>query len=150
MLTGKRGQKDVEKSILSGVNDYVVKPIVPNVLVDKINTLLQIKVDPNVLQSATVSVAASWQDTTKFIEVSELGFVLESNVTVTPGHPITLHTELYDQIGISILGLTVVDATADRSKPGHYRIQTIFTDIKDKDLAALQTWLQSNAVKKAS
>lgn len=150
MLTGKRGQKDVEKSIRSGVNAYIVKPIVPSVLVAKIAGLLQIKADQVVLKIVPVTLMASWQDTTKIIEISENGFTIESNVTVPAGYPISINTELYDQIGTSNLALTVVESAADRSQPGRFKIQTVFTDISDKDLSALREWIKSAQVKIAS
>lgn len=41
MVTTEGGQKEVLEAMKSGVNDYIVKPFKPNVLLGKIETLLK-------------------------------------------------------------------------------------------------------------
>ncbi len=41
MLTSRQEKRDVEKAIQAKINDYVIKPIDPNILISKINALLE-------------------------------------------------------------------------------------------------------------
>lgn len=43
MLTGRRQRKDVERAIQAGVDDYIVKPIDPLILIQKVTALLKKK-----------------------------------------------------------------------------------------------------------
>ena len=41
LLTGRREKEDVARGLASGADDYIVKPIEPDLFIDKINTLLK-------------------------------------------------------------------------------------------------------------
>src|ERR1700756_3638022 len=41
LLTGRREKQDVAKGLASGADDYIVKPIDPDLFLDKVSSLLQ-------------------------------------------------------------------------------------------------------------
>src|SRR5512135_1706217 len=77
MLTGLRERKDVEKALKVGVDDYMVKPLDPLLLVQKIESLLEKKPPqqkPEIIFSALGSGSqAQLSFTVRMESVSELG-----------------------------------------------------------------------------
>ncbi|MGZ5278668.1 MAG: response regulator [Pseudobdellovibrionaceae bacterium] len=41
MVTGRRDRRDIERAIQCGADDYVVKPVDPEILISKVNSLLE-------------------------------------------------------------------------------------------------------------
>lgn len=153
MLTAKREQKDVEKGILFGVNDYVVKPVHPEILIEKIAALLA-KTSPTsstfVVNKVKVGIAAHWQDTTTVVEVSETGMLLESNFAVPIGFPLRIKSDVFKQIGVGDLTLIAFECLADRTKPGTFQVHVIYADPSPQDRLSIGNWIFSQHIKKAS
>ncbi|MBV2167507.1 MAG: response regulator, partial [Bdellovibrio sp.] len=81
LLTGKREKSDIEKGIEAGVNDYVVKPLDPELLLAKIrNLLVSTKQESVHFAEAPVQYKADWEIKTEITSVSELGLKIKSNV----------------------------------------------------------------------
>ncbi len=150
MLTAKREQKDVEKSIALGVNGYVVKPIQPEILLEKVSSLLEKTYGTAVATHAKAEFSARWQDTTTVTEVSESGLVLESNFSVPLGFPLGINSDVFKNLGTNDLLLTAHECTAIKTKPGYYKIKTLFANPTNKDLEAIQKWILSQQKQKAS
>ncbi len=150
MLTAKREQKDVEKGILIGVNNYVVKPIEPNILIEKIAAVLAKVNQSKAPDVARVQISANWQDTTTVVEVSETGLSLESNFSVPIGFSVRIKSDVFKQLGVPDLTLTAFECTADRPKPGYFQIQVIYADPTAQESQTIRNWINSQHSKKAS
>lgn len=89
MLTGRREKQDIQLAIDLGVNDYIVKPIDPDVLLNKIEKILaHKKKDVGVLnfeQSAMVDFAASLQSPIQMATIGLSGFTAVSTVPISIG-----------------------------------------------------------------
>ena len=150
MLTSKREQKDVQKGILIGVNDYVIKPVEPIVLIEKIAAVLA-KANQSKLPSvARVQIAACWQDTTTVTEVSESGMSLESNFAVSIGFPIRIKSDIFKHLGVREQTLTAFECTADKANEGTFQIKVIYADPTAQEVQLIRNWINSHLSKKAS
>ncbi len=150
MLTSKREQKDVQNGILIGVNDYVIKPVAPDVLIEKIAVVLAKANQSKLPDVARVQIAAGLQDTTTITEVSVSGMSLESNFAVTIGFPVRIKSDIFKHLGVREQTLTAFDCTADKANPGNFQIKVIYVDPTAEEVQTIRTWINSHQSKKAS
>src|ERR1700722_3270049 len=75
LLTGRREKEDIARGLASGADDYIVKPIDPDVFIDKINSLLKNRPPefrPEInFAEGSVKMPAKWDVSTEIITVSE-------------------------------------------------------------------------------
>lgn len=145
LLTGKREKADVEKGIESGANDYVIKPIDPELLLAKIQSLLvKSAKDSAHFVEAPAHVKAEWETKTEIMTVSELGMTVKSNVPMPIGLVLWLSSSLYEEIGISKLPVRVISSEEIQSpSEKFFRIQVHFVGLTEKDLTPLRLWIRS-------
>lgn len=144
LLTGKREKSDVEKGIQSGVNDYIVKPLDPELLLAKVQNLL-VKNPEEAVQyvHAKVSIKAEWDSKTEVISVSELGMTLKSLVPMPVGKIVRIHSSLFSEIGIPEIPLRIDQCTEMSGAEGQYKIETHFVGISEKEMSPLRLWIRS-------
>ena len=63
MLTGLRERKDVERALTVGVDDYIVKPIDPLLLIQKVNSLFEKKARAELSRGPAFADASHWHFT---------------------------------------------------------------------------------------
>lgn len=145
LLTGKREKADVEKGIESGANDYVVKPIDPELLLAKIKNLLaKNEKETAHFAEAPANVKAEWETKTEIVTVSELGMMIKSNVPMPLGSVVRLNSLLFDEIGMSKPALRVT--ACEESKMANetfYKIQVHFVGLTEKELTPLRLWIRA-------
>lgn len=145
LLTGKREKADVEKGIESGANDYVVKPIDPELLLAKIKNLLaKSEKETAHFVEAPVYAKAEWETKTEIMTVSELGMIIKSNVPMPLGMVLRLSSSLYDDIGISKMPLRITACEETKTATEtFFRIQVHFVGLTEKELTPLRLWIRS-------
>jgi len=146
LLTGKREKSDVEKGIDSGVNDYVVKPIDPELLLAKIRNLLSIESE-NAMKfiEAPVSFKAEWETKTEVVSVSELGLALHSNTPMPLGRIVRLNSPVFAEIGIDKMPMRV-DLCEELAGPeGGFKIHAQFVGLTEKELTPLRLWIRKKS-----
>lgn len=85
MLTGRKDREDIEQAIELGVQDYIVKPIQPDVFLKKIDTLTQKhaeRVDKVRMFNAPT---AQMTIDVKVVRITDVGIATESPINFTPG-----------------------------------------------------------------
>ncbi len=102
MLTGLREKKDIEKAVRAGVDEYIVKPIDPALLVGKVEAIF--KKHPPMERAAyrfyegSTSSIAKFTFETKLLQISELGLVLRTPVEVMEGLEIHIDSDIFKRM----------------------------------------------------
>lgn len=151
MLTGKRDSKDILKSIAAGVNDYVLKPVQPHVLISKLDSvLIKKKTSQPSLVNLTISETASWNDNTSINEISEIGLTLISNFSIAVGSLTTLESELFAHINIKKPSLRVIECAPASKQVGFFTVKLLFEKISAGDLENIRRWILLKSAVKAN
>ena len=102
MLTSMRERKDIEKAIRAGVDDYIVKPIEPILLIQKVEQIFLKK--PPVRHSECVvpenfkMSASKLVMDTKVIRISEIGIVIQTPFNLSEGVLIDVPLEVFRRL----------------------------------------------------
>lgn len=145
MLTGLKERKDVERAIKMGVDDYIVKPIDPLILVQKINSLFDKRPPQNYPEISLVDTNMGRGEfrTAMIIEaVSELGARVLSPVVLKPGAVIDIHSDFFKALDVEPPPLKVLSVEIDSS--GQCRAQCIFMGAQEAMLQKIRRWLYSH------
>lgn len=147
MLTGLRERKDLDKALKAGVDDYIVKPLDPLLLLQKIEALL-IRNPPQ--QHPEIR----FHHETKISEVqmlahlhvrsiSELGIELSAKNPIPVGDCIELRGDIFDTIGIIPPPLKVLSCQAKTEDDG-YVVQLLFLGATEATLQKIRRWIFSH------
>jgi CheY-like chemotaxis protein len=144
LLTGKREKSDIQRGIEVGVNDYVVKPLDPELLIAKIEKILATK-SPESQQFAKASVnfTAEISSKTEVVLISELGLQLNSNIPLPVGKIWRLNSQLFAEIGIDPPPVRVDSCEKLKNQDGFYKIEAHFVGATEKELAPIRLWIRS-------
>lgn len=146
MLTGLRERKDVEKALAAGVDDYIVKPLDPLLLIQKVDSLFlkrppakhpEISLLGSTLGHATIHRQIMVES------VSELGLRVISDVPIDEGMVIDLDADFFKSIGSEPPPMRVLNV--ENTSNGQYRAQLIFLGAREAFLQKIRRWLYSHA-----
>lgn len=144
LLTGKREKADIEKGIEAGVNDYVVKPLDPELLIAKIGNLLVSKSQGSVhFAEALVNVPAQWEIKTEVKAVSELGMQLSSSIPLPVGKILRLSSGIFAEIDIPQIPLRIDSCEEVAGQENTFKIQAHFVGITEKEMSPIRLWIRS-------
>lgn len=152
MLTGRRERRDIERALELGVDDYILKPIDPMLLLKKVETLLA-KVDEENKAPALDFARANFNYKGKIglpVEmrsISELGLVLTLPHNLTEGSLVHLETELFSEIGCEPPPMKVLSAVQLAS--GVYETRVMFVGVDEAVLQKIRAWIYTHATKAA-
>lgn len=97
MLTGRREKQDIQLAIELGVKDYIVKPIDPQLLLQKIQKVFESRIiNPAVINMdavATIDWTASAQAPLKMKKIGLSGFTAHCSLSLPVGFEFYLQTE---------------------------------------------------------
>lgn len=144
ILTGKREKSDVQRGIDCGANDYIIKPIDPEILLAKVDGILNKGTNKNTnFPECPISVEANFEDDTQIISISEVGMTLMSNVSVAIGSKIKLKTKLFDEIGIKTPFLRVINCVPLDKDTNRYSMSVHFVGVSEKEFQPLRLYITS-------
>lgn len=147
LLTGKREKSDIQKGIESGVNDYVVKPLDPELLIAKISNLLLSKSQDSIhFAEVAVSVPAEWEGKTEVKSISELGMQLSSHIPVPVGKILRLNSPIFSDIGIPQIPLRIDSCEDVSGQETSYKIQAHFVGITEKEMSPIRLWIRAKKI----
>lgn len=154
IITGRRETRDVEKGIEAGTDDYIVKPIDPEILISKVDSLLskQTGKPPNNFLSASVSSSAQWDIRTEIVSISEIGVTVRSELSAAVGAKVKIQSDWFEEIGVPTPVLRVVTSKAlpAESNGSAYLVEMHFIGVTEKMLQPLRLWIRSHMMKKSS
>lgn len=147
MLTGLRERKDVEKAVKAGVDDYIVKPLDPLLLVQKINALIdkrQPEVKPEIHLNPDSSQAAATANVQVQIEsISELGIVIRTSLNFKVGQSVDMQAAFFDKLGDKIPPLKVLSVNTS-DKQDLWRVELVFLGASEALLQKIRRYIFSH------
>lgn len=142
MMTGRRDQKDVEKGILSGADDYVVKPLDADLFLAKVDALLR-RTGQKDFASCNIAATGQWDMNVDIVGISEIGLDVRSPVAIQSGVNMKIHTDLFSRIGIPAPIMHVISCEAVSGAPPSYNVRLSFIGFTEKELKPLRMWIRS-------
>ncbi|WP_413580657.1 response regulator [Bdellovibrio sp. HCB288] len=148
LLTGKREKSDVEKGLEAGVNDYIIKPIDPDMLLAKVRTIVA-----SSSQSATafsevaVAIKAEWEIKNEIVAVSEMGFTMHSSVPMPLGKILRIKSSIFSEIGIEPVAIRIDSCEDLNPIENAWKIHGHFIGIAEKELTPLRLFIRSKQSK---
>jgi CheY-like chemotaxis protein len=143
MLTGLRERKDVERAVKSGVDDYIVKPLDPMILIQKVNSLFEKKPPvtyPEINLLGTPLSQGTVRRAVTVEAVSELGVRVTTEVPLKPGMTVDIHADFFKELGAQCPPLKVLNSEVD-PETGVTRAQLIFLGAPEALLQKIRRWL---------
>lgn len=153
IITGRREPRDIERGIAAGTDDYIVKPIDPDILLSKIEALFAKAPakNPNHFQSTSVVANANWDIKTEIVGISEIGVTIRSELSAAMGAKVKIQSDIFDEIGIAIPLLRVVSSQPTVYNGNSQFITELhFIGIGEKSLQPLRLWIRSQNIKKGA
>lgn len=146
MLTGLRERKDIERALKAGVDDYIVKPIDPLILMQKVTTLFS-KKQPAQHPEAVFQVQdplgqALVKTPFRMESVSELGAVVIAPFPLSLGQVLDINGPFFEQLGVEPPPMRVL--SSDVLENGECRAHLIFLGAREAFLQRIRRWIFSH------
>lgn len=146
MITGRKEKKDIERAVQAGVDDYIVKPIDPLLLMQKVETLFT-KRPPE--SHPVWHVNAPEQEAGKAIfpmhlkKISELGVTATSSVPFQYGQTIEVKFQFFTDLHLEPPPMRVL--RCHEIGPGTHEVELIFLGSRESFLQPVRRWIYSHA-----
>jgi DNA-binding response OmpR family regulator len=144
MLTSRRNKEDVLKGLKCGAIDYIVKPIDPDLFLEKIDSLLGMKSKkPAEIEyiEAPLQAQARWDIKSEIVAISEKGINLISLVPLPVESHFAVTSYLFGQIQIDRPHLKVLECSAAPDSLNAYLIKTAFVGLNDIEKQRIRFWV---------
>ncbi len=140
LLTSRREKTDVEKAIQLGVSDYIVKPISPKTLTEKVTKLIStpLKINQIEFNSGFVPLAEASLKL-RILTLSSDGATL-SGGALEIGETLKLGSSIFSQIQLDDIQVTV-DSCVETN--GKYISTVSFNKLSRKSQAKLDDWIKA-------
>lgn len=145
MLTGLRERKDIEKALRAGVDEYIVKPIDPLLLTQKIETLFEKKppmqkaelILPESSKLSNVKAAID----VKVLSISELGLCLKTSFEIPEGTSLTLSPEIFQKMQVPPPPMKVISCR--KHLEYNYEIRVGFMGVAEPFYKKIRAWVHA-------
>lgn len=132
MLTGRRDKEDIKMAVENGANDYIVKPVDPQVLLFKVQKLLESRF-PTAGISTPDNVLVDFEASMQLpLRVKKLGL---GGFSATTPYPLAIGQDFYlniDSMNYEVLPKTRITASiVDPSNPQQYIVHGVFLEMDD-------------------
>ncbi len=150
MLSGRREKLDIEKGVKAGADDYIVKPVDPDLFLAKIESLL-IQKAPHAVNFVECAVwePFQWEMMNEISRVSEVGLTLQSSFAVEVGAKLKIKSAFLDKLGLKGVQVRVVSCEKAKAELHYFLIKTHFIGLTEASLQPLRLWVRSNQIKTA-
>jgi DNA-binding response OmpR family regulator len=152
MLTSRRNKEDVLKGLDCGAIDYIVKPIDPDLFLDKIKTLLSPQ--PKAAAGAPIpeldlieipiKASARWEIKFEITGLSEKGLILSAPIAIAPNSYFILSSYLFGKMQIDRPHLKVTECLAHPEKPNSFFIRALFVGLNTSEQQRIRFWMGKN------
>jgi DNA-binding response OmpR family regulator len=151
MLTGLRDRSDVARAVEAGVDDYIVKPLDPMILIQKVTTLFEKK--PPTAYPEIDLVGTPWSRASTVCEVivenlSELGCRITSKgVHLKVGMVIDVQCNFFRELDTAAPQMKVQAVEYDKGNEC-YRAHMIFLGAQEAFLQKIRRWIYTHGSKR--
>ena len=145
LLTGKREKKDVARGIDSGVDDYVVKPLDPDLFMAKVNNLLSKRFTSGTMFTETVvSEPSAYDHRLTMMGISEVGMSFKSSQPFRSGSKLKFESSFFVKVGIEAPSLRVI-ACETNPNDDYFIVRVQFVGLTESDLKPLRLWIRGQS-----
>lgn len=146
MLTGLREKKDIEKAIRAGIDDYIVKPIDPAVLLQKVSQIFLKKppvekVEYALPENATYG-AAQLTIPARVTHLNETGLTIRACVEIPEGMVLAIASTLFKKLEMS-KPPTMKVLSSRKLVEFDYEIKIVFTGVGEVFHKKVREWILS-------
>lgn len=139
-LTPKADYEELQRSVTLGADDILVKPVATELLLEKLEGLLNGYRTFGRSQHQ-VDELAHLEDPIRIISISELGLALSMPFEVRKGAKIKVSSSLFKEIGIPSPYLRVIRVYPDPDETDHFRVEATFL-VETLDFASkVKNWI---------
>jgi len=143
MLTGKREKSDIERALIAGADDYIVKPIDPDILISKVKSLLERSEQKIDFVEAPVHALGSIMTKTEIISISEVDIKLYSNVQLAQGQIYRITSDFLKELSIDSVNIRIAACELkNESALDQFKIVGQFVGLTDKELSQIRLWIR--------
>lgn len=144
MLTGKREKADIERALSVGANDYIVKPIDPDILVSKVKSILQLNESKQSnFAAALVSAQAVVTLKTDIVSISESEIKFVTNYQLTPGQLYRFTSDFFRNFDIDTVNTRITDCSkSTETSVNTFNIAAQFIGLTDNELSKIRMWVR--------
>lgn len=147
MLTGLREKKHIDEAIKMGVDDYILKPIDPFLLTQKVASLFKdnppVDLPELLLNSNQINNKASILLTGEIQKISELGLTLKSQNQLSIGQLVNLKCEMFENMNCEIPQLKVTHIKQQHDDVKCFLITMIFLGATERFLQNIRSLIFS-------
>lgn len=147
MLTGKRDPADVEKAITVGANDYMIKPIDPDVLISKIKKLMAQNSDQSDFVHAKVNQAASVPLKLSILSTSEVGVKFSSDVGFIPGQIYKISSDFFNVFEKTTVSIRI---NSSDLKNNYFEVTGNYVGLSEIELSHIRAWVRQKLIQEKS
>jgi DNA-binding response OmpR family regulator len=152
MLTSRRNKEDVLKGLDCGAIDYIVKPIDPDLFLEKIKMLLSPQVRAPAssaieeldLIEIPIHASARWEIKFEITALSEKGLVLTAPIAIASKSYFILSSYLFGKIQIDRPHLKVIECVNHPEKPNTFLIRALFVGLNVSEQQRIRFWMGKN------
>lgn len=143
MLTGKREKADIEKAVSVGANDYIIKPIDPDILLTKVKNLIAVPKDKPDFVEAPVRAMAQIQLRSEIQSISETEIKIRTNFALNLGQLYRISSDFFKEIDLQTVNTRISHCTPiSDSNQNDYMITAQFVGLTDKELTQIRLWVR--------
>lgn len=153
LLTARRDREDIEQAIKLGVDDYIVKPIDPSLLIRKVEGLFK-KAPPREratfdLQEVATRMTGYVKLEADILSVSEIGLVIETTQALFEGQSIHLDSILFQSMQIKPPIMKILSCESHKTLK-KWRSRVLFVGATDATLQRIRAWINAETIKRRS
>ncbi len=147
MLTGLRERKDIQRAVDAGVDDYIVKPLDPIILLQKIDSLFK-KSPPEDrpeidLQAYPHLSPGKLFSKVDIVSVSELGMKVICHYPIEEGQILDIEAQFFTQLGVVAPPMKVLSVKRNDKKYA-FEAQLMFLGARESLLQKIRAWILSH------
>lgn len=143
MLTGKREKADIEKALMAGANDYIIKPIDPDILITKVKTFLEAADNKSEFVEAPVNFPASLNLKTEIAAISESEIKLVINYQLNLGQLYRITSEFFSELDMTSVNTRISECVKSEDPlSNNYYVSAQFVGLTDKELSKIRLWVR--------
>ncbi len=144
MLTGRKEKKDIEQAVKLGVDDYIVKPFDPVLVLQKIEALLEKKPPQPLPEVRFTPEAPSARGRAychlQLVSVSELGIGFVTSVRFEIHDVVEAEAPFLKDLGTPTPPLKVIEVRQD-SESAKWLVNTVYLGAQESFLKKIRAWI---------
>lgn len=148
MLTGRSEKSDIEQAVQLGVQDYIIKPIDPEVFLEKIERLAERHRQKKEQKPEPLRFNGEMNVPIKIVRITDIGLSIESPYPLLKGTVVTIHLDELKNHGLMQNRFKAI-FNSDSKKHGKVLVELLMLDLDEKDQKVLskisKKWLAPKA-----